>query len=200
LSRAAGPGAGDDPPLGRVRIHYLRLPDRETVYDQRVVFQGADVVVTLGEPADIDAPLTHDGAVMLDIGALAVWFTFPGSWHDIARFHDTSGAFTGIYANILTPPVLDGPVWRTTDLFLDIWIPRGGRAVLLDEEELESALVSGAVDRATAERARAEAHRLIDEALRGAWPPAVVESWTLERALRALGTPDGTPRGRPDRR
>jgi predicted RNA-binding protein associated with RNAse of E/G family len=153
------------------------------VFQQRVVVERPDVIVTLGEPAELPAPLTHDGTVMLDVGALAVWFTFPGAWHDIARFHDDAGRFTGVYANVLTPPVIDGPVWRTTDLFLDVWIPSGGAAVLLDEDELVEAEEAGSIDASTARRARQEAHRLIERAAVGSWPPPIVSDWPLERAL-----------------
>ena len=64
----------------------------------------------------------REAEVALERGSDAVWFTFPGLWHDIGRFHRSDGTFTGIYANILTPPLIqpDG-VWHTTDLFLDLW-------------------------------------------------------------------------------
>jgi predicted RNA-binding protein associated with RNAse of E/G family len=158
------------------------------VFQQRVVVERPDVIVTLGEPAELPAPLTHDGTVMLDVGALAVWFTFPGAWHDIGRFHRADGTFTGIYANVLTPPVL-GPDhrWTTTDLFLDVWIPAGGPPVLLDEDELEGALARGWIDSVTAARACQEGARLLVEAGEGSWPPPVVEAWTLERARAAKG-------------
>jgi predicted RNA-binding protein associated with RNAse of E/G family len=191
LSASAAFSDAGVPSHPRVRIHYKRLPDRETIYDQRVVLERPDVVVTLGEPADLPMPLTYDGNVMLDVGALAVWFTFPGSWHDIARFHDATGSFTGIYANVLTPPVLNGAVWHTTDLFLDVWIPDGGSAVLLDEDELQSAIDSGTVDPEIAKRARMEADRLVDAAARGLWPPPIVSAWTLKRALETLRARSG---------
>lgn len=187
MSEARVPRPDGPPSHPRVRIHYRRLPERETVYHQRVLLERPDVIVTLAEPADLPRPLVHDGSVMLDVGALAVWFTFPGLWHDIARFHDASGAFTGIYANILTPPVLDGRIWHTTDLFLDVWWPEGGRPTLLDEDELDEAFGREQIDAETTGRARQEAERLLELAREGRWPPAIVEEWTLERALDALG-------------
>jgi len=115
-----------------VKIHYRRIPDCDRIYDQRVVVEREDVVITLSEPLDLSAPIVHDERLMLEAGSLALWFTFPGAWHDIGRFHRTDGSFTGIYANILTPPRMEGPVWYTTDLFLDIWWPLGGEVALLD--------------------------------------------------------------------
>lgn len=131
----------------RVLIHYLRLPDRERIFDQRVVLERNDVVVTLSQPLELPEPMCHEGVVMLETGSLALWFTFPGQWHDIGLFHRANGTFTGLYANILTPPEMDEAAWHTTDLFLDVWWPVGGDAVLLDEDELTEALSLGHIDR-----------------------------------------------------
>lgn len=171
---------------GRVEIHYQRLPDRMKVYRQRVVVERDDVIVTLSEPIEVASPIMVDGDVMLEKGSLAVWFTFPDTWHDIGRFHRADGSFSGIYANILTPLVRTGPVWHTTDLFLDVWWPQGGQVTLLDEDEFEEAVALRHMDRETAQRARQEATRLLDLAGKGRWPPAIVEDWTLERALAKL--------------
>jgi predicted RNA-binding protein associated with RNAse of E/G family len=170
-----------------VAIHYRRPPDRLRIYDQRVVLERDDVIVTLSEPLDLDEPMTLDGDVMLERGSLAVWFTFPGLWHDIGLFHRADGVCSGLYANILTPPVIDGPVWHTTDLYLDVWWPTEGPVRLLDEDELEAALAASHIDAPTAERARSEAERILALAGGGVWPPPVVSEWPLERALAAVG-------------
>lgn len=179
----------------RVRIHYHRIPGQETIYDQRVVLERDDVVITLSDPLEIETPMMHDGRVMLEAGSLALWFTFPGAWHDIGRFHRADGSFSGIYANILTPPRIEGSVWHTTDLFLDVWWPSGDDVVLLDEDELDEACEREQIDAESARRAREEAERLLESARTGEWPPTVVEEWPLERALEALARrrPSGTP-------
>lgn len=172
--------SGDD----RVLIHYRRLPDRERIFDQRVVRERDDVIITLSRPLDLREPMVSEtGEVMLEDGSLALWFTFPGEWHDIGRFHRADGGLTGLYANILTPPEIDGRIWHTTDLFLDLWWPDGGALVLLDEDELAEALEAGHIDPSTARRAQDEAERLLGLADAGRWPPPVVRKWTLERAL-----------------
>jgi len=168
----------------RVRIHYRRLPDHDRTYDQEIVLERADVIVTLSQPLELGEPMTTGGRVMLENESLALWFTFPGEWHDIGLFHLADGTFTGLYANILTPPEISGRVWRTTDLFLDVWWPPGGEPAILDEDELEQALRNGVVDGTTAGRARQEADRLMRLAATGAWPPPIVGEWTLERALQ----------------
>jgi predicted RNA-binding protein associated with RNAse of E/G family len=167
----------------RVRIHYRRLPDQDRIYDQRVVLERTDVIVTLSQRLDLPTPLSTGGRTMLEDGSLALWFTFPGVWHDIGLFHLADGTFTGLYANILTPPEIAGDVWHTTDLFLDLWWPDGGEVELLDADELEEALARGVIDKDMARQATAEANRLLQLAGAGAWPPPVVREWSLERAL-----------------
>lgn len=83
---------------------------------------------------------------------------------------------------MLTPPEIDGRVWHTTDLYLDVWVSADGTARLLDEDEFEEAVARGLLDEDTARRAREEADRLLAEARDGLWPPVVVREWTLERA------------------
>jgi uncharacterized protein len=170
----------------RVRIHYLRPPERLQVFDQRLVLDREDVKVTLAEAMAFDPPMRIGGDVVLEHGSDVVWFTFPGAWHDIGRFHLADGTFTGIYANILTPAVMSDGDWRTTDLYLDIWVGPDGPVVLLDEDELDEALGKEWLAEATAERARAEARRLLETARAGSWPPPVVGEWTLERCRAEL--------------
>lgn len=171
----------------RVRIHYRRPPDREQIFDQAVVFEDAGVIVTLAEAIEFEPPMRIDGEVALETGSSVVWFTFPGSWHDVGRFHRADGTFTGFYANVLTPVDIDGRVWHTTDLYLDVWLSAQGEVLLLDEDEFDEAVGRELIDPATAERARAEAASLVASAHAGSWPPEVVREWTLAR-VRESGT------------
>jgi predicted RNA-binding protein associated with RNAse of E/G family len=170
-----------------IRIHYRRPPNNVQVFEQTLVLDRPDVKVTLAEHMPYQPPMRIEGNVVLELGSDVVWFTFPDAWHDVGRFHRADGTFTGCYANILTPPELDGERWDTTDLFLDVWVGPDGKALLLDEEELDEALGREWVDAVTAERARKEARSLVEGAARGTWPPPVVAEWTLERCRSVLG-------------
>jgi predicted RNA-binding protein associated with RNAse of E/G family len=148
------------------------------------------VVVTLMESTPLPRPKRIGDRVVLEPGSPVVWFTFEGAWHDIGAFHLADGSFTGWYANVLTPvdqhpPSLDRWRWSTTDLCLDVWCGPDG-PMLLDEEELASALASGAVEADIGRRAREEAERLLGEARNDEWPPALVREWPLERARRVV--------------
>lgn len=170
-----------------VRIHYHRPPDRTEIFQQTVVAESDEYVVTFMRSAGIRRPVTANGRTILEPGAPVVWFTYPGIWHDIGRFHLRDGRFTGFYANILTPVVMQGRRWETTDLFLDLWVPATGEPMLLDEEELDEAERSGWVTAETADRARAHARELLEDAGAGRWPPPHVDDWTLERVLERVG-------------
>ena len=168
------------PPL--VRIRYHRPPDRLEVHEQYLVHDTSDLKVTFAPSVVLPGPLRIDDRTVLENGSPVVWFTFPGAWHDIGRFHTADCVFTGFYANILTPVELGpGHVWDTTDLFLDLWMDEGGVQVL-DEYDFDEAVGRGWMDEPTVRRARTEIVRLRSAAQSGAWPPPAVHEWTLERA------------------
>lgn len=132
-------------------------------------------------------PTVVDGRVVLERRSPVVWFTFPGAWHDIGRFHTPDGRFTGYYANILTPvevlkPEAGADVWRTTDLCLDVFVTPGGDAHVLDRDDLDRAVQEGWIDPELGETAEREARRLVAAAGGGEWPPPIVHEWTLARA------------------
>ncbi len=182
-----------------VRIEYLRPPDRREIFNQRLILDTPHVKITLAESVHFEPPISIEGRIVLETGSDAVWFTFPGRWHDIGRFHRADGEFTGIYANILTPPVIEADgAWQTTDLFLDIWVDPQGRLTVLDEDQLLEAEREGWVSDGDATRAREEVVWIEREFRAGRWPPQVVHHWTLDRA-RAVGASEarGDSPGKP---
>lgn len=183
------------PPFRPVHIHYHRPPDRTDVYRQELILDHGEVKVTFQPATPLPGPVRVDGRTVLEPGSPAVWFTFPGRWHDIGRFHDADGRFTGIYANVLTPCVLHPPGpdpeepirWDTTDLFLDVWLAPDGSVRVLDRDDLEEAVQEGHVTAQLAGTARTETRRILADLEAGTWPPPVVEAWTLERVLELRG-------------
>lgn len=145
-------------------------------------------MVTLIENVERAEASVVEGETILEPGSSIVWFSYPGRWHDIGRFHLRDGTFTGFYANVLTPVLMDGARWDTTDLFLDVWMGAGGKVVILDEAELAEAFEAGWIDEATHDRVREEAAAIVEAAQAGRWPPPEVLEWSLERA-RESGRP-----------
>jgi len=179
-------------PLPTVDIHYARLTGPKQVFRQIVLEDAGDYVVTFLQQATVTRPVTDSaGTVILEPGAPVVWFTYRGLWHDIGRFHRADGTFTGLYANVLTPVAILPERWETTDLCLDVWWGADDRLEVLDEDDLRGAEAGGAVSPDAAERARAEARRLVRAARQGAWPPPHVHEWTLERARETVSRAAG---------
>ncbi len=175
----------DQPPL--ISLHYLRLPSRKQIYKQYLITKEAGANVTLSTDLVMDSPLIIKGETILETGSKIIWFTFPDTWHDLGLFHQADGAFTGIYANIITPLQYRSPfVWETTDLFLDIWIDLSGRAIVLDEDEFDLARGNGWMSPTVAEAALRESQLLIDGYRKGTWPPSFISQWSLDRALQYL--------------
>ena len=171
-----------------VTIHYRRPPDRLEVFEQAVVDDDGECVVTYLPSARVKKPVVVEGRVVLEPGAPVVWFTYRGDvWHDVGRFHRADGTFTGVYANVLTPVEMEGTRWDTTDLYLDVWRGADGEIQLLDRDEFDAAVKSGLLTPSVAERAFTEGERLVQGARQGAWPPAHVDEWTLERARGVSG-------------
>ena len=165
-----------------IRIHYLRPPDRREIFVQQLVERTSDCIVTYLSATPLARPVRVRDHVVLEPGSPAVWFTFPGRWHDIGRFHLQNGVFTGIYANVLTPVrILDERTWETTDLFLDVWVGDGEPPEILDADELDDAVRRGWLDSETAKRASLEAESVRAAALEGHWPPPIVADWPLSR-------------------
>ncbi|HEU0055466.1 MAG TPA: DUF402 domain-containing protein, partial [Longimicrobium sp.] len=141
-------------PLPTVDIYYRRLPDRVQVFRQIVLEETDDYVVTFLPAAELERPVTvGDGAVILEPGSPVVWFTYPGRWHDVGRFHRADGTFTGIYANVLMPVAILPGQWETTDLCLDVWLGADGRLEVLDQDEFAEARRRGWLSPAAGRRA-----------------------------------------------
>jgi len=178
-----------------VAIHYLRPPDRATVFHNVLVHRADDCIVTLMEHTELQRTIRVGEQIILEDGSPAVWLTFPDTWHDVGLFHTANDRFTGYYANIITPVVFRSDTeWETTDLFLDVWVGADGVVTLLDEDELETALASDWITEVDAAAAREEALRLLNAAHAGTWPPDRVKEWTLgrARAVAAAGTSEDT--------
>lgn len=178
-----GPVGAHPDPGSWVDIHYRRTGRAAETYRQLVLESGPAGIVTFQRHTPTVSPTRAGGTTILEPGSPVIWFTFPGAWHDIGLFHRADDTFTGLYANILTPvEFLGDGAWATTDLCLDIWVPAGGRARVLDEAEFHEAEAAELIESELAGRARAEAAALLRDHCAGRWPPEMVGEWSLDRA------------------
>lgn len=184
--------------MQNVEIHYHRPPDRLDVFTQELVLDRPDCKVTLHTRPPLSSPIRIGDRVVFEPGASIVWFVFPGRWHDLGRFHLQDDTFTGFYANLITPPRLEGDTWTMYDLCLDLWLGAEGNYQVLDQDEFDEAVDQRWIDPRTADRARHELERLIGDARAGRWPPAIAREIDLRKARALSGwhdASDGLPAG-----
>jgi predicted RNA-binding protein associated with RNAse of E/G family len=126
-------------------------------------------------------PRREFGRVIVANGYLAVWFIFRRKWYDVGKFYDRKGKCTGYYCDIIRPVarLLSAPTKTSiiTDLFLDLWITREGRCVVLDEDEFERALSRHTISATLASRARRELRALIQSTKAGRFPTKSIRSF-----------------------
>ena len=166
----------------RVQFEYRRPGKATEVFDQILVVDEPGYKVMLLERYGGES-ITIAGEPALDTGASAVWFVFPGAWHDVGLFHRADGTPTGWYTNICTPVQVVGNRWSSTDLFLDHWLSRTGTDAWLDEDELEDAAATKLIGPDTFARALRERDAITTHVRQGDWPPPHVRLMNLERAL-----------------
>jgi predicted RNA-binding protein associated with RNAse of E/G family len=177
--------------MPKVEIHYRRPPERLDVFVQELIIDRPELKVTFQEQTPVPGALLARDRVILEPGAPVVWFIFPGQWYDLGRFHLRDGTFTGYYTNLIRPPIIRGSTVTMQDLCLDLWIDAAGECEVLDEEEFDTAVAAGWIDRAAASRARDELERARAAARAGHWPPAVVRDYDLRRVRGLLARPGG---------
>lgn len=168
-------------------FEYQRPGKRTQRFAQWLLHDATEVKVMLME-AHTGPAVAVGERVVLDTGAPAIWFVFPGAWYDIGRFHQANGQFTGWYTNICTPVRVgfDG-VWSATDLLLDLWTWPDGSHAWLDEDEFDHAIQLGHVDHSTAARVR-ETRTELENAMRGdQWPPPIARDFDLATAYSMRG-------------
>ncbi|MGQ0560295.1 MAG: DUF402 domain-containing protein [Gemmatimonadota bacterium] len=177
----------------RIRLRYRRPPERVTLFDQDLLYESDDVLITFLADTPLERALIVDGSVVLEPGSPVVWFTFPGLMHDIGRFHRADGTFTGLYANIIEPVERASRLeWNVIDLFVDVWLAareagaKTSEPRVLDRAELEAAVERGWISAAQETAANAEADRLIRLWRGWAGPPRVVNEWPITRVVTSL--------------
>jgi predicted RNA-binding protein associated with RNAse of E/G family len=167
---------------GRIRLLYLRLPDDLTDMYSELVYRDESVVVARYVTSTRKS-VVFDKEVVLAAGYDIAYFELAGRWFTVCKIRNTEGKLTGYYCDIATPPRFFEDRVEQTDLFLDLWVfPDLSRHQTLDEDELETALTSGWIEKPLYDRAKQEIRTLICEVEAGGFPPTVVKN--LEERLR----------------
>ncbi|MFQ5704877.1 MAG: DUF402 domain-containing protein [Gemmatimonadales bacterium] len=170
---------------GIIHFEYRRPGKCTTIYDELLVLDRPDIKVMLQEHYGGD-DVNIDGERVLNSGAPIIWYVFPGSWHDVGRFHLRDGSLTGWYTNLCKPVEFHDDTWIGNDLFLDLWQPTEGGALWLDEDEFEKAVETGLLDNAVRQRTLNERALIELQLKQGSWPPPVALDIDLYQVMNLL--------------
>ena len=164
--------------MGTIELIYTRLPDRVSHFQQNLLYEDDNVIVTTQRIRPSN-PIVIDGVTVLGDDFTAVWFVFDGRWYDIGKIYNLDNQFTGYYCDIITPMKRTETHFEITDLFLDLWVSPDGSYQIQDEDEFEAALQNNWIQTDLANQARTALQNLISEIESGVFPPEIVFRWEL---------------------
>ena len=183
----SNPAPGTKIPAGssmseqKIRLRYIRLPNRTMEFLDELVFRSDQMIVGKSHVTSANSVI-FDGRTVLAQGFPITYFQFLDKWFTIVKIRNLKGEHTGYYCDIVLPPRLLREWVEITDLFLDLWVSPDLRYRILDEDELEEALQQKWIDKEIYEKARMELQRLISKVENKRFPPYLVKD--LERKLR----------------
>ncbi|MBP1911138.1 putative RNA-binding protein associated with RNAse of E/G family [Thermococcus stetteri] len=164
---------------GKIHLIYRRIPNRVIERDDELIEDLGNIVVAKSKFEGMLAPLSVNGVEVIENGYSMVYFAFVGEHYDVLKVYDNEGNFKGLYIDVLDYTKRRGNTIEMLDLFLDIFVFPDGKAFLLDEDELEMALLHGLVDRKTFDFAYSVARELLEKIMRGKFPPQIVWGYGL---------------------
>ncbi len=165
-----------------ITLKYKRLPDRVNNYQQQLLYEDDDVIVT-SQRIKPSSPLVLNGETVLGDNYTAVWFVFTGKWYDIGKIYNLDKVWTGYYCDIMMPVKRSSHKFEIVDLFLDLWVSPDGSYEIQDQDEFETALQDGVISTDLADKARNALNDLIDEVTSGKFPPEFVKNFVTETQL-----------------
>ncbi|WP_419949967.1 DUF402 domain-containing protein [Candidatus Palauibacter sp.] len=163
-------------------------------FRQELLADWPEMKITLQVLDGAFSPVRIDGSTTLRPGSLLMWYLWPDKPYEIGIFHHARGTYQGCYVNLIRPPRLESRSWIIEDLYLDVWVPAGGRGVLLDEDELDAAVARGELSADEAEEVRELGRRWLAATQGSRWLPAGPRRWSPEMvpALRLRRDAPGT--------
>ena len=159
-----------------ITLTYKRLPDRVNYFQQELLYEDSEVIVT-SQRIKPSSPIVLNGETVLGDNFTAVWFVFTGLWYDIGKIYNLDNKWTGYYCDIMMPVKRSSDQFEIVDLFLDLWVSPDGSYEIQDEDEFETALEKGSIGTELAEKAQNALNDLIDEVTSGRFPPEFVQNF-----------------------
>ena len=159
-----------------ITLTYKRLPDRVNYFQQELLYEDSEVIVT-SQRIKPSSPIVLNGETVLADNFTAVWFVFTGLWYDIGKIYNLDNEWTGYYCDIMMPVKRSSDQFEIVDLFLDLWVSPDGSYEIQDEDEFETALEEGVITPELAEKAQNALNDLIDAVTSGRFPPEFVQNF-----------------------
>ena len=159
-----------------IELIYKRLPNRVHHFQQNLLYEDDDVIVTT-QRIKPSSPIIIDGVTVLGDNYRAVWFVFANRWYDVGKIYNLKDHFTGYYCDIILPMKRMETHFEITDLFLDLWVSPDGSYQVEDEDEFESAVAQNWIQTDLANQAKNALQDLIAEVESGAFPPEITNRW-----------------------
>ena len=159
-----------------IELIYKRLPNRVHHFQQNLLYEDDDVIVTTQRITPSN-PIIIDDVTVLGDNYRAVWFVFADRWYDIGKIYNLKDHFTGYYCDIILPMKRTRTHFEITDLFLDLWVSPDGSYQVEDEDEFESAVAQNWIRTDLANQAKNALQDLIAEVESGAFPPEITNRW-----------------------
>ena len=157
-----------------ITLTYKRLPDRVNYFQQQLLYEDQEVIVT-SQRIKPSSPIILNGETVLGDNYTAIWFVFTGLWYDIGKIYNLNNEWTGYYCDIMMPVERSSDKFEIVDLFLDLWVSPNGSYEIQDEDEFATALQDGVISTELAEKARNALNDLIDKVTSGRFPPEFVK-------------------------
>ena len=108
-----------------ITLTYKRLPDRVNYFQQELLYEDSEVIVT-SQRIKPSSPIVLNGETVLGDNFTAVWFVFTGLWYDIGKIYNLDNEWTGYYCDIMMPVKRSSDQFEIVDLFLDLWVSPDG--------------------------------------------------------------------------
>ena len=163
----------------KIHLLYKRIPNRILERDDELIADLGDIIVAKSKFEGMLTPLFVNGVKVIENGYTMLYFAFIGENYDILKVYDKEGNFKGLYVDILAYTKREGDTLEMLDLFLDIFIFPNGEIFLLDEGELEMALLYELIDKEMFDFAYSKAREIIEKFEKGLFPPDVVWRYSL---------------------
>lgn len=165
--------------MNTITLTYKRLPNRVYYFQQQLLYENKEVIVT-SQRIKPSSPIIIDGETVLGDNFNAIWFVFTGLWYDIGKIYNLNNEWTGYYCDIIMPVERSAEKFEIVDLILDLWVSPDGTYQIQDEDEFETALEKGIINRELADKAKDELNNLIGEVKSGSFPPEFVKNFRTE--------------------